>query len=113
MAMSSQQTEETGFRTKSNQGFNLLRLLADSHATTFTPFLRTGFGINANSWNGVGAMVLLLLWCCADPHDRVMSSYFLLWIGALAVQKCKTLTLIRRGAKIHSQYGGDPWLAMK
>src|SRR5687768_3810987 len=107
------QNNESGFRSKSTEGLNLLYFLASAHATALTPFIRRGFGINANGWNGFGAMILLLLWCCGDPQDELMGIYFLLWLGALTVQKCYTLKLIRQGMKIHSRYGGDPWLAMK
>lgn len=109
----SEQQQETGFRDKANEAFNLLYFLASVHATTITPFIRTGFGVNVNGWNGVGAMLLLLFWCAADPWDQVMSSYFILWFGALLYQKARTRKLIRQGVKIHSRYTGDSWLAMK
>ena len=105
--------QEQGKRMGPAESFNLLYLLADSHATALTPFIRRGFGINANSWNGVGAMILLLLWWAADEHDELMAAYFVGWIFALLWQKAYTLRRLKQGERIHSRYGGDPWLALK
>lgn len=95
------------------ESFNLIYFVADAHATALTPFIRTGFGINANGWNGFGAMVMLILWWCGDPEDPLMSAYFFAWIGALLYQKALTLKLLKSGKRIHSRFGGDPWLALK
>ena len=81
--------------------------------TTITPFIRTRFGINANGWTGVGALLLLLFWWALDETDQIMGGYFFLWLFALMVQKARTLALIKKGERIHSRYWGDPWLAMK
>jgi hypothetical protein len=111
--MNGNQQPEPGFQGKQAATFKLLYFLVDMHATALTPFIRTGFGINANGVNGLGAMILLLFWSAADAHDPLMSGYFACWLGALLIQKAYTLKLLRQGNKIHSRYWGDPWLALK
>lgn len=111
--MAADQNDRIRPKTSPGDAFNFLALIVSIHTTTITPFIRTGFGINANGWNGVGALVLLVFWWAADETDQIMSSYLVLWLFALLVQKGRTLARIRKGERIHSRYWGDPWLAMK
>lgn len=93
--------------------FNLIAFLACVHAATLTPFIRRGFGLQANGWNAFGAMIVLLVFCGESPSDIVMECYAVSWFLALLFQKAYTLRCIRRGEKIHSRYWGDPWIALK
>ena len=97
----------------SGEVFSLFNLLISVHTTTITPFIRTNFGINANGWNGVGALVLIVLFWAAEETDQIMGGYLALWLFALLVQKGRTLHITSTGKRIHSRYWGDPWLAMK
>ena len=107
----SQQQENNKRKSSPGDSLSLLGFIASVHATALTPFIRRGFGIRANEWNGVGAMILIILWWCGAPHDPVMGYYLICWFLALLFQKAYTLRRIRQGDKIHSRYWGDPWLA--
>lgn len=108
-----QQQESRQQKASPGGAFNLLAFIAGVHSTALTPFIRRRFGIRANEWNGVGAMVLIVLWWCGAPEDPVMGYYLICWFLALLFQKAYTLRLIRKGEKVHSRYWGDPWLAQQ
>lgn len=111
--MLTNQDEKMRHKTSPGEAFNLMATIVGIHTTTITPFIRTGFGINANGWTGFGALILLMFWWAADETDQIMGAYVGLWLLALMFQKARTLALIRKGKRIHSHYWGDPWLAMK
>jgi hypothetical protein len=89
---------------------NLLYRILGVLATCITPFMRTGFGVEAPGMNGVLATLLMIVVCASVPD---MHGYFFLWFFALLMRRAQTLRNVHRGVITHSRYEGYPWLAMK
>ncbi len=89
---------------------NLLYFLALSHATCFTPFLRSNFGTEALGFQGLGAVVILLLLAVSHPLGGL---FLLAWFVTLMLRRAQTFVNWRDGAVGHSQYAGDSTVARR
>jgi len=93
-------------------GAMISNLLIDGLATTVTPFIRYGFGVDAFAHNALAAFVIILLYA-GESRDPVMIYYFYAWLLMLIGQRLETSRLARKGWVQHSRYSGHPWLALK
>jgi hypothetical protein len=98
-----------GFQMSMGDTFNLFYFVARGHATCFTVFTRHTFGQQALGWNGLCAFLLIPLYAgFADAPE--MLRFWALWVIALVLQRVRTAWAVVHGRKLHSQYGGHPWL---
>jgi hypothetical protein len=93
-------------------GAIILNLLVGGLATTVTPFMRYGFGVEAFGLNALAAFVMILLYA-GETRDPAMIYFFYAWLLAVIAQRLETWRLVRKGWVEHSRYAGYPWLAMK
>jgi hypothetical protein len=101
-----QEPEKFGMR----ESMNLSYVLASTHALCITPFLRTGFGMEAFGLPAIFACGLMLLCALGSPD---MFGYFVAWIVAVAIQRARSFKADRQGDVVHSRYRGWPVLAMR
>jgi hypothetical protein len=108
MSNSYQKQEQSSFRSS----FNAMYFLANSHATCLTVFLRHSFGSEAIGMNGLVAVLMMLVYR-GETRCLAMGTFFMAWLVALIVQRLRTFVLYQRGWRLHSRYGGYPWLAIR
>jgi hypothetical protein len=106
--MQQQGKEESSMKTS----FNALNVLATGWAWCLIPFLRWGMGKNAIGVRGIVAVVIMWAYAAFARCPEVMVQYFCVWLYFVALQRIKTMRLMRQNVVIHSQYAGDP-LVMK
>src|SRR4051812_9834982 len=107
-----QQEQNSPQKLSSGDAFGLLYLVAMSHATCVTPFIRRGFGAEAFRPYGPIAFVVILMLAGARWVSP-MGIYLGAWFVALVYRRVETFRLRQKGVVTHSRYIGDPWLAMK
>jgi hypothetical protein len=105
-----QEQQETGLATDLRRTANLLYIVAESHASCVTPFLRHSFGTNMPGMYGIFA-ILLMLFAFVASEDIGVLCYLVLWFPVLICQRMRTFYLFRCGWREHSRYSGWPWLA--
>jgi hypothetical protein len=93
-------------------GVNLLWLLANGYATTFTPFLRRGFGSEALGLNGVVGAIIILLYAGATNSPETIS-FFWVWLGFVLYQRIYGIRQRMNGQVVHSRYAGWPEVGMR
>lgn len=93
-------------------GLNLLIFLADSLGMVLIPFIRHSFGIHAPGNSGVMALVLMVL-AIGGSRDAGIVWLILAWFCAMICQRIRAFYLFRKGWRLHSQYRGHPWFAMR
>ena len=91
---------------------NLTYFVADCLATCLTLFIRRNYGTQAFGFNAVAAFVILLL-VASDANDLLMTWMWISWCILLIVHRVQTFQNWRRGIRLHSQYAGDPTIAMR
>jgi|GEM_PF-7115419 len=106
--MRNQQNESFNMRSS----FDLSYVLTSVHSLCITPFMRDGFGSHALGISAVfaGAMIIFVGVVTQSPG---MTDYFLLWLLAVIIQKCRTRHAMANGRGQHSQYGGWPVIALQ
>lgn len=109
--MSTQNPSQPGDGLTIRGSFNVFYVAIGGLATTLTPFLRTNFGSEALGFNGLAALVVILVYFTAYPSVGV-AHFFWYWFLALIVQRGRTFWLHSQGRYPHSRYIGDPWLSL-
>jgi len=94
------------------QSFDLSYALTSVHSLGITPFLRDGFGSHALGLPAVFAAALIIF-IGVVTQSPGMTIYFLLWLFAVVIQKCRTAGARRNGHIEHSRYSGWPIVAMR
>ena len=92
--------------------FNVALAIANVHAMCITPFIRTGFGIEAFGPVALASLVLMMVLGGLVPAPD-MVPYVLFWMFAVLVQRGRSIKAARKGVKGHSRYQGWPALAMR
>jgi hypothetical protein len=92
--------------------FNVVYFLASSHALCLTPFLHHSFGSEAFGMQGLAALLMILVYG-GETRSAAMGNFLLLWLAAFVLQRLRTFSLFQRGERMHSRYGGYPWLAVR
>jgi hypothetical protein len=83
----------------------ILYALCNIHCTTFTVFLRYGFGSEALGFPGLFALILLFICMAGDPR---MMLWLMAFFVALVIQRIITFAMLRRGYELHSMDSGWP-----
>jgi hypothetical protein len=89
----------------------VLLLIANAHATCFTVFFRSNFGVEALGFPGLTAFLMMVVYGTLRAPE--MFIYLGAWFIALLAQRMRTLRMVRQGCRVHSRYTGYPALAMK
>lgn len=106
-----QQSEANQLSEDFRAGVNWLYLLANTHATCLTMFIRCDFGINMPGVSGVLAVLMMLFYAAGSGDIRVQWLLYA-WFAALVCQRLRTAFLHLHGHREHSEYSGWPWLGM-
>jgi hypothetical protein len=96
----------------SKNSFYLLLILVSGLTACVTPFMRRNCGREYPGIAGLigGGIILLLM---GQTRDPAMPVFFWCWLAALVVMRLQSWQVRRRGAVVHSRYGGDSWLIQK
>jgi hypothetical protein len=102
--------QKSGFdQLDKRDAFTIVFVFLKSLATCIVVFTRHTLGPDALGWNGIGALLLILLYG-TFANVPEMLAFLCFWLIALAVQRVRTACAIGCGLKLHSRDGGVPWL---
>ena len=102
-----QQRQQQNDQLQMKDAFNLFYLLANSHATTATVFLRTDFGRDGIGVHGMFGFFMILLWG-GMTNSYAMFVFLCAYLLAVLSQRMKTFANSRKGIIPHSRYNGYP-----
>jgi hypothetical protein len=102
-----QQRQQQNDQLQMKDAFNLFYLLANSHATTATVFLRTDFGRDGIGVHGMFGFFMILLWG-GMTNSYPMFVFLCAYLLAVLSQRMKTFANSRKGIIPHSRYNGFP-----
>lgn len=110
---SPQQRSQPGDMLTLGESFKGLNIVANAHACTITPFLRTDFGSEGIGMHGLLGAGMILAWGCYS-NCYPMFIYFIVWMVAVAIQRGRTFLNWQRGRLIvHTRYNGYPWIVRR
>jgi hypothetical protein len=109
------QPDQNSWRQDQRRAFNLLHTLCAGHATTLTPFLHRGQGVEAFGFRGLAGALILIGWF-GFTRDPLFQGYFVAWLVALGLRRIEAWRLERKGEPIHTCSTGWPvvseWLGV-
>ena len=80
-----------------------IHLICGVLASSVTPLIRTGFGMEGLGLPGFLSGVLLFVLAGADP---LMAYWLIAWAVAVVVQRVVTFRNVKRGLIVHTRFGG-------
>lgn len=110
MAMQQQQDQNDSMNFKRN--FNIAYMACLIHQRALVVPFRNQFGTQALGAPCGLAFVLMLLWA-AFSRDPFMWMWTLMWLICFIRRRVEALRLAKSGQRIHSQYDGWPWDAIR
>jgi hypothetical protein len=107
-----QQQEQTDFMTKWKNNFNWAYSVALVHQRCLVIPMRKGFGVQALGTPCALALVLMAVWGLCT-RDMLLWAWAGLWSLYFLVRRAESVKLGKSGAKVHSQYDGWPFDAIR